>query len=100
MALGYEVMQNVDRTLVWAKACYLGLTPKINIFFWVMLQNRILTVDNLIKRGQKIPNRCILCKNHCESVDHLFLHCDFTRQVCGLFFYLFSIYHGVLLRIP
>ena len=51
VALGYEAMKNVDRTLVWAKAWFPGPTPKINIFLWIMLQNHILMVDNLTKRG-------------------------------------------------
>ena len=51
VASRYEAMQNVDITRMWAKAWYPCLTPKINIFFWVMLQNHILMVNNLTKRG-------------------------------------------------
>ena len=35
----------------WALAWVKGMMPKINIFFWILLQNKILTLDNLKKRG-------------------------------------------------
>ena len=72
----------------WAKAWVKGMTPKVNIFFWILLQNKILTLDNLKKRGFIIINRCLLCKNDCESVNHITLHCPFTKmlwdKVCNL----------------
>ena len=58
-----------------------GMTPKVNVYFWILLQNKVLTVDNLIKRGFIITNRCALCKNDGESVDHITLHCPFTRKI-------------------
>ena len=36
---------------MWDKAWIKGRIPKINIFFWTMLQNKILTLDNLQKEG-------------------------------------------------
>lgn len=36
---------------------------------------KILTMDNLIKSGMVMGNRCILCKRSGENVDHLLLHC-------------------------
>ena len=58
-----------------------GLTPKVNIFFWILLQNKILTLENLKKRGFIIVNRCVLCKNDGELVDHIMLHYPFTKKV-------------------
>ena len=57
---------------LWAHAWIKGLIPKINIFFWIMLQNKIPTLDNLQKRGINVVNRCILCKKGFEDRDHLF----------------------------
>ena len=31
----------------WAKAWIKSLAPKINVFFWIMLQNKILNLGNL-----------------------------------------------------
>lgn len=45
-----QIPQTQDAKLLWAKAWIPSLTPKINVFFWLLLQNRILTINNLIKR--------------------------------------------------
>ena len=66
---------------IWAKAWIPRLTPKVNIFFWLLLQSKILTLDNLAKTGQTLPNRCNLCKKDLESVNHLFIHCLFSSMV-------------------
>lgn len=72
----------------WAKAWLKGMTPKVNIFFWILLQEFFLTMGNLLKRGFKIVNRCYLCKKDAESVDHMAIHYYYTRRlwerVCGL----------------
>lgn len=59
---------------MWAKAWIKGIIPKINIYFWTMLQNKILTLDNLQKRGVYLVNRCCLCKMDLEDTNHLFLN--------------------------
>jgi zinc-binding in reverse transcriptase len=46
-----------------------------------MTQNKILTTDDLVKRGWTIPNICYLCQNQEESVEYLFSQCDYTLQV-------------------
>lgn len=63
--------------LAWVK----GMTPKISINFWILLQNKILTLDSLKKRGFIFANRCVLCKNDEESVDHILLHCPFSSMI-------------------
>ena len=64
----------------WTKAWIKGLIPKINIFYWIMLQNKILTLDNLQKRGINVVNRCSLCKEGFEDRDHLFLNCSYSQK--------------------
>ena len=66
---------------LWNKAWIKGLTPKINIFFWIFLQNKILTLDNLRKRGINVVNRCSLCKEGYEDRNHLFLSCTYSQKV-------------------
>lgn len=65
---------------LWSYASFKGLIPKINILYWLMLQNKILTLDNLQKRGINVVNRCSLCKNGFEDRDHLFMNCAYTQQ--------------------
>jgi len=80
-ASGYISLWSLREKPPWVDAWLPGLIPKINIFFWLALQNKILTQDNLIKRGHVIPNRCPLCKNNLELGNHLFILCDFAREV-------------------
>ena len=47
----------------------------------MVIQNRILTEDNLMKRGFNGPSTCILCKGAVESVSHLFIFCPFARTI-------------------
>lgn len=58
-----------------------SLTPKINIFFWLALQDKILTHYNLMKRGHVMPSRCPLRKSQTESRNHIFIQCDYAREV-------------------
>ncbi|KAL5724059.1 mannosylglycoprotein endo-beta-mannosidase [Ranunculus cassubicifolius] len=46
----------------------------------------MLTVDNLKRRGFQMPNRCVFCKRMEESINHLFVACDFTRKIWEYFF--------------
>ena len=46
-----------------------------------MLQNKILTQDNLQKRGINVVNICTLCKNGFEDRNHLFLNFSYSQQV-------------------
>jgi zinc-binding in reverse transcriptase len=52
--------------LIWKS----GLPPRMEIFTWQMIQNKILTTDNLVKRGWLIPNICHLCRQQEESVQY------------------------------
>jgi hypothetical protein len=52
----------------------LKISPKIQIFVWLLSQIKILTGDNLRKRGISKPIECILCKE-VESISHLFFNC-------------------------
>lgn len=52
-------------------------------FLWTIVRDEILTIDNLVKRGQFLVNRCCLCCCDGESVDYLLLH------------YMFFMHYGV-----
>ena len=49
VASGYNSLWSLKEKSPWAEAWLPGLTPKINIFYWLALQNKILTQDNLMK---------------------------------------------------
>ena len=43
------------------------------------------------KRGWALANRCFLCQTCEESIDHLLLHCEKTREVWMLLLFLFGV---------
>jgi hypothetical protein len=49
--------------------------PRVTFFAWTATRSKILTLDNLRRRGIVVVNRCWLCESDGESVDHLLLHC-------------------------
>ncbi|XP_078170733.1 uncharacterized protein LOC144564966 [Carex rostrata] len=55
--------------------------PRFKVFAWIMTLNRILTIDNLIKKGMHIVNRCVMCKNALETVKHLFGECQTAKAL-------------------
>ena len=60
--------------------------PKAGIFPWEASWNKILTLDNIQKRGWAVANMCFLCEKEEESADHLLIHCDVT---CDLWHFVF-----------
>jgi hypothetical protein len=55
--------------------------PKIKIFTWILLQYKILTANNLAKRGWPHDPQCKLCNSCLETPTHLCLECNYTREV-------------------
>ncbi|CAN0927093.1 Putative ribonuclease H protein At1g65750, partial [Linum grandiflorum] len=54
---------------------------KIQCFIWMVYNKKIATIDNLQRRGFHLAGRCALCFNHSESVNHIFLEYEYTRQI-------------------
>jgi hypothetical protein len=83
--LGYKhLIENNDiptKSAIWKEIGNPNSLPKINILCWQLAHNKLLTGENLNKRGFLGPFRCALCANSLETSDHLFLHCNFSRQV-------------------
>ena len=62
------------------KVIWRTLAPvKVSFFVWEASHGKILTIDNLQKRGFTLANRCYMCKGDSESVNHLLLHCKAAR---------------------
>ena len=50
-------------------------TPKVKVFAWLAIQNRLWTADRLEKRGWENCGLCPLCKQTQETAVHLFSPC-------------------------
>ena len=57
------------------------MPKRVSFFLWIAANDEILIIDNLVKRGQSLANRCCLCCCDGESVDHHFLHCKFSHAL-------------------
>ncbi|RVW55855.1 Transmembrane emp24 domain-containing protein p24beta3 [Vitis vinifera] len=52
--------------------------PKVAFFAWEASWGKVLTQEQLQRRGFSLANRCFLCLSEEETVDHLLLHLKAT----------------------
>jgi hypothetical protein len=53
---------------------------KCKFFMWLVAHNKCWTADRLAKRGLPHPEKCPLCDQEEETINHLILSCVFARQ--------------------
>ena len=76
------------RQVIWN----LWVPSKVNFFAWEAIWGKVLTLDQLQKRGWSLINRCFFCKEEEESINHIFLHCFLVKFLWQLVFDLFGIH--------
>jgi hypothetical protein len=54
--------------------------PKCRFFMWLTALKKCWTADRLQKRGLDHPERCPLCDQEGETIDHLLVVCVFSRE--------------------
>uniref|UniRef100_A0A2N9GZQ1 Reverse transcriptase domain-containing protein n=1 Tax=Fagus sylvatica TaxID=28930 RepID=A0A2N9GZQ1_FAGSY len=90
-----SLRESPDIAFPW-KCIWRTKAPRRACFFvWTAAWNKILTYDNLRKRGYNLPSWCCMCRCNGESVEHLLLHCP---AACGLWSWIFQTFgvHWVL----
>ena len=65
----------------WKKLWKLQCPAKAKILCWTILENKAPSCDALQRRCFQGLGRCTLCCNSLETLDHLFLHCQYTQQI-------------------
>jgi hypothetical protein len=71
-----------DASVFWYCEIWDWMLPlKIKLFVWLLLEKKILTWENLSKRGFEGPSRCVLCGINEENTNHLFVECRFTKDI-------------------
>ena len=68
----------------WKALWRFASIPKNDIFIWTVLHSSILTGEKLKSKGWEGPSRCPLCNQAEETIDHLFISCEFTKEVWSL----------------
>ena len=59
---------------------------KVSFFVWKASHGKILTIDNLQRRGFTLANRCYMCKGDSESANHLLFHRKAARALWEIAF--------------
>ena len=73
--------------LIWNPS----VPSKVSFFAWEASWGKVLTMDQLKKRGWVVANRCFLCCEEEESIDHILIHCSKARALWELLFALFGV---------
>ena len=75
----------------WKLIWKVKVPHRVAFFSWTATLGKVLTIDNLRKRGLIIQEWCCMCKRSGEDVDHLFLHCSVAMELWSLVFGLFGV---------
>jgi hypothetical protein len=68
----------------WKPLWKIKAPPRCKLTLWLALNNKLLTLDNWLRRGWCGPNICPLCKEDQESTTHIFISCPFAEKVTHL----------------
>ena len=54
---------------------------KIGVFAWEAAWGKVLTLDQLKRHGMTFANRCFMCEEEEETIDHLLIHCKSAKML-------------------
>lgn len=77
----YSMMDGPTITSNLGKIWIISVPPRMRVFAWLFILNKIVMIDNLIKRGWNMVTRCIKCKNSLESSHHLFNQSIYDKRL-------------------
>ncbi|GJX38684.1 RNA-directed DNA polymerase, eukaryota, reverse transcriptase zinc-binding domain protein [Tanacetum coccineum] len=75
----HDLNQHCPSVQWWKLIWYSQCIPKHSFILWLVIQGRICTQDKLKDWGNQAVNRCCLCLNNCEDLQHLFFQCPFSK---------------------
>ena len=83
MYKGFDISPAFDflSHLVWNPV----VPQKIGVFAWEVAWGKVLTLDQLKRRGMTFANRCFMCEVEEETIDHLLIHCKSAKMLWDLF---------------
>ena len=64
---------------------------KVGFFAWEASWGKVLTQDQLKRRGWYLANRCFLCCAEEETINHILVHCSKAKILWDLVFSLFGV---------
>ena len=73
--------------IIWS----LCVLTKVGFFAWEALWGKVLTLDQLKRKGWNMANRCFLCCAEEQTINHILIHCSKVRVLWELVFALFGV---------
>uniref|UniRef100_A0A2N9I5R6 Reverse transcriptase domain-containing protein n=1 Tax=Fagus sylvatica TaxID=28930 RepID=A0A2N9I5R6_FAGSY len=93
----YALIDRRGVSFPWKSIWRVKVPPRVAFFVWTATWGRILTCDNLMRRGYTMAGWCCMCCCDGENVDHLLLHCNAAQKLWNYVLRNFRI-HWVLPR--
>lgn len=83
VAESYESYREKTNVTKWFRHLWPFITPRVSVFAWKVLSDRITTTTRLFKRKIILSGVCLGCIQGVEEdIDHLILHCQFAKNIC------------------
>ncbi|RVW23965.1 hypothetical protein CK203_092088 [Vitis vinifera] len=74
-------------SIIWSP----DVPTKVGFFVWEASWGKVLTQDQLKRRGWILANRCSLCCAEKETINHILVHCSKAKVLWDLVFSLFGV---------
>ncbi|KAK1384247.1 hypothetical protein POM88_021982 [Heracleum sosnowskyi] len=82
LSLIWNSIRRIGQAPPWVNAVWSEYSiPKNSFFFWLAIQNRLLTKDRMRRFGMQVNENCTLCGVSRENAAHLFTTCRFSRNI-------------------
>lgn len=59
--------------------------PKVRFFFWLVMHGRCWTAERRHRHGLQDSGSCIFCDQLPETMDHLLIGCNYSKEVWSIF---------------
>ena len=80
-AYSIRISGSEEKDDTWRKIWEVNLWPKVALFVWLVVRKRILTGENLRKRGIIGPSQCCLCLHAEDTMGHILDSCPFAASI-------------------
>ncbi|XP_021775094.1 uncharacterized protein LOC110738956 [Chenopodium quinoa] len=83
IASGYKWLKLQYADVDWSSWVWNRLNiPRHRFICWMIMWKKIRVRAHLAKIGVITDDKCPLCENSAETVEHLFFNCQYTRKCC------------------
>ncbi|XP_074297205.1 uncharacterized protein LOC141627905 [Silene latifolia] len=78
----YEWLKETRPSVQWSKVIWNAwVIPKHQFMGWLVAHGALNTNDKLVQHGMEVDDKCYLCGQSEECLNHLFLDCLYSKKV-------------------